>query len=245
MEFILLPLIGFISAILTGIVGMGGGAILIAVLLMFMAPAQAIPFHGTVQIFGNLTRVYLLHSHICWPIVLRFAAFIAPGAAAGMWVFQGLSDRTILVLIGLVILATLFSREVRFLKGREFPLWLFYPLGFVVGFMAVNVGVTAIFTGAFMVRKELSKEAINATMAMFSAMGHLCKIVAFGIVGFDFISLLPLFALMVPAVILGTAVGKYLLGRFSEEVFLRLFKLALGGLALKLVLWEGVVMSLM
>lgn len=240
-ELIWLPVAGLVSSTFTAAIGFGGGPIIIAVLLMFVAPARAIPLHGMVQLTANLTRFTLIRRHVCWPLVFRFGLLMAPGGALGMWVFQGMSERVIQVVIGLFILTTLLLREVRFVRERDFPRWVFIPLGFVVGALAVTTGVVALFTGAFMIRKELSKEGINATMAVFGALGHLLKIVAFGLAGFDFGAALPLYLVMVPSVLLGVVLGRTLLRYFTERVFLLAFKAAMVVLCLKLVVWEGLV----
>jgi uncharacterized membrane protein YfcA len=240
-ELVFLPAAGLVSSTLTAAIGFGGGPIIIAVLLIFVAPAEAIPLHGMVQLTANLTRFFLIWRHVAWPLVFRFALLLVPGGMLGMWVFQGLSERAIQMLIGVFILSTLAVREVRFVREREFPRWVFIPLGFVVGALAVTTGVVALFTGAFMLRKELSKEAINGTMAVFGALGHILKIAAFGWAGFDFVAALPLYFVMVPAVLLGVVLGRTLLMYFTESLFLTLFKVLMLVLCLKLVVWEGLV----
>ncbi len=240
-ELILLPLVGFAQACFTALVGFGGGAILMAALLMFMGPAEALPFHGMVQLCGNFTRFYLLWRHIAWHLVWRYALLIAPGGVLGMWVFQGLSERGIQVLIGSSILAMLILRELRFFRGRELPPWGFIPLGFVVGVLSVTVGVVAMFAGVFMIRKDLSNESINVTLGLFGALGHVVKIVAFGLVGFDFGKAMPSLLVMMPAVVLGTLLGRKLMDYVSERYFLLLFKATMVALCLKLVLWEGLI----
>ncbi|MCZ6531470.1 MAG: sulfite exporter TauE/SafE family protein [SAR324 cluster bacterium] len=244
-EFVLLPIVGFIQAAFTAVVGLGGGPVLLAALLIFMRPADAIPFHGMVQICATLTRVVLLWRHISWPLVWRFSLLLAPGGAVGMWVLQGLSERMILILIGSFILFMLVVREFRFLRELRLPYWGFIPLGFMVGIMVVTVGVAAIFTGAFMMRKELSKESINATLGCCGTLGHVVKITAFGLVGFDFIKAFPAFLAMLPAVVLGSLLGRVLLRYISERFFLLMFKLTMVALCLKLVLWDGVIVYLL
>jgi uncharacterized protein len=43
----------FCTSALTAVAGAGGGTILIALMLLFMPPAAAIPAHGVVQLASN------------------------------------------------------------------------------------------------------------------------------------------------------------------------------------------------
>ncbi len=238
-EFLFLPVAGLFSSTLTAAIGFGGGPIIVGVLLLFLSPAEAIPLHGMVQLTANLTRFALIRRHVVWPLVFRFALLMVPGGILGIHIFQGLSEQAIQLLIGLLILSILALREFRFFKEREFPRWIFIPLGFVVGGLAVTTGVVAVFTGPFMIRKGLSKEAVNSTMAVFGGLGHILKIAVFGWAGFDFAAAMPLYFLLVPAVLLGVFLGRWLLAYFTEAFFLGLFKLTMLLLCLKLVVWNG------
>lgn len=238
-DLVLLSVISFFTSAMTAVVAVGGGAVMIATLLLFMPPVVAIPFQGMIQAVGAGGRTLLLRKHIAWPIIWRIGLLLAPGAAVGLWLFQGLSQRTIELMIGCFVLLTLFSRRIKILGGREMPLWGFFPLGFAIGALSVTVAVVAMFSGPFMIRKDMNKQAINVTMATVAVMGHLIKIVAFGVIGFRPQEHWAPFLAMMPAVIVGTVFGERILHRISEEFFLWIFRVSLTGLALKLVLWDG------
>jgi len=239
-EIALLCVTSFFTSAVTAVVAVGGGAVMIATLLMFMPPMVAIPFQGMVQMVGAGSRMAVLRKHIAWPIVWRIGLLMPAGAAMGLWLFQGLSQRTIELLIGSFVLITLFTGRLKFMEGRELPLWGFFPLGFLVGAVSVTVAVVAMFTGPFMIRKDMHKQAINVTMATVAVLGHITKIIAFGFIGFRPLDHWAPFLAIVPAVILGTLFGNRILDRMSEAFFLWIFRVSLGGLALKLVLWDGV-----
>lgn len=237
-----LSLLGFTAlatAALTAVVGFGGGVILIGVLLLFVPPAAAIPIHGLVQIVSNAWRLLLFRRHIAWPLGLRFAALLPVGIAVGIWLFQGLSAAAVQLCIGLFVLLSLFARNLGRFRGRDLPLWAFWPLGFVAGVLNIMVGVVAVMLGVLVVRKELNKEQTIATLAFLSFSGHFTKVIAFVAVGFSFEQYALALAVMIPAVMLGGNLGKWLLGYVSERYFVRVFQALLVLLALKLVVWEG------
>lgn len=238
-ELALLALTGLFTSAMTAVVAVGGGAVMIATLLMFMPPVIAIPLQGMIQIVGAGGRITLMHRHIVWRIVWRIVLLMPAGAALGLWLFQGLSQHTIELMIGMFVLITLFSRKLRFLGNRELPLWGFIPLGFLIGALSVTVAVVAMFSGPFMIRKDMNKQAINVTMATIAVLGHFTKIAAFGVIGFRPQDHWAPFVVMVPSVLIGTFLGERVLHRMSEELFLWIFRVTLTGLAVKLVIWDG------
>lgn len=242
-ELAFLTFTAFISSTLTALIGFGGGTILMAVLLNFMTPAVAIPFHGVVQLASNGWRVLLFRAHIGWHLGRRFVVLLPVGVALGLWLFQGLSKEAIQVMIGCLVLGTLFTRKLKQFRNKDLPLWSFYPLGLVVGTLNMIVGVVAPVVGVLVVRRELSKEGMIATLGFFALLGHIFKVVAFGLVGFRFQDHLLSLAFMIPAVMLGGYAGKFLLGRLNEAVFMAIFKVLLIVLSLKLIVWEGFVKS--
>ena len=46
---ILLTVLSFFTALMTSLAGAGGGTVLLAAMLQFMNPAEAIPVHGVIQ----------------------------------------------------------------------------------------------------------------------------------------------------------------------------------------------------
>ena len=53
-ENILLTVLSFFTALMTSIAGAGGGTVLLAAMLQFMNPAEAIPVHGVIQLSSNV-----------------------------------------------------------------------------------------------------------------------------------------------------------------------------------------------
>lgn len=228
----------FTSA-LTSVAGAGGGTILIALMLLFMPPAAAIPAHGVVQLASNTWRIWLFRRHLAWPLIIRFSLLMPFGVALGMWLFQEMPKELVQVLIGFFVLLTLFLRHLKRFAPKEFPLWAFVPLGFVTGALNMIVGVIAPVLGVLIIRKDLKKEDIVGTLGFFGFIGNLLKITAFTMIGFSFAEYGPLLLLMTAAVIIGTSVGKRVLSGFDEKTFLLVFNIMLIALALKLIVIDG------
>jgi uncharacterized membrane protein YfcA len=238
-EFALLGATGLFTAALTAMIGFGGGTILIAVMLLFLPPAVVIPLHGLVQLFANSWRVFLFRRHIGWHLVWRFTLLMPFGILVGLWFFQGLSKEAIQVLIGSVVLFSLFTRNLKPFRGKDLPLGAFIPLGFAVGILNMMVGVVGPLMGALVVRKELKKEQVIGTLGFFGLIGHVMKVGAFGLVGFRFMDHLPSLAVLIPGVMLGVVLGKWMLGFFNERIFMVAFQGLLVALSFKLIVVDG------
>lgn len=240
-EILILSASAFCTSALTAVVGAGGGTALIAIMLQVMSPAAAIPVHGAVQLASNVTRSWLFRRQMAWPIIIRFSALMPFGVALGLLLFQGLPTEVIQILIGIFVLLSLVTRQLRRFQGRDLPLWAFLPIGFVTGILNMIVGVIAPILGVLVIRSDLTKENVVGTLGFFGLVGNLLKIAGFTLVGFSFRDYGPTMLAMVPAAIVGTRVGRALLSRLDERLFLIAFRVVLVALALKLIVYDGLV----
>ena len=127
-ENMLLTTLSFFTALMTSLAGAGGGTVLLAAMLQFMNPAEAIPVHGVIQFSSNLTRTWLLRKFVNWSIVIRFTILLPIGVYIGLQIFQNMDSDNIKNIIGIFILLALILQNLKFIKSF-----------FVINkFMAVN-----------------------------------------------------------------------------------------------------------
>ena len=238
-EIAILASAAIVTSMLTVLAGAGGGTVLIAIMLQFMPPAAAIPVHGAIHLVSNAWRVWLFRRQLAWRLIWRFALLMPLGAALGLLLFQGLPPDLIRFLIGCFIILTLFTRQLKQLRHKDLPLWAFLPLGFFTGALNMIVGVIAPVLGALTVRNDLSKEQVVGTLGVFGFIGNLLKVVGFSLVGFSFVAYGPALLAVLPAVIVGTSLGRLVLGRVSEVTFRRILQAMLLALAAKLMVYDS------
>ncbi len=58
MDALLFGIISFGTSLITGVIGVGGGLLLIAILPLFLPTNALIPVHGFTQIASNVSRAY-------------------------------------------------------------------------------------------------------------------------------------------------------------------------------------------
>jgi len=224
----------YLTATLSGILGMAGGITLLGIMTALLPAAVVVPLHGVVQLVSNFTRTLVFVRHVNWRIVAIYSPPMIAGVMAAAWLWSGSRLVWFRPVIGAFILGFLLWRRWS-PRLRNPPLWIYAPLGLVVGFLTIFVGATGPFIAPFFLRDDFDKEEVIATKAVAQAWAHLLKIPAFLSLGFDFRPHAPLLGGLVVAVILGTLTGKRLLGRLPRRTFTRLFEVVLAGIGVYLL----------
>lgn len=224
-----------IGATISGVVGMAGGTFLLAMMaLIGVSSTTLIPLHAGVQLVSNTTRVIAHRQHIRWRPFVTLALVATPCPLLGLRLAEHLNFETTKMLMGGVIL------YAAWVPKRSLPnlgeATSFGVAGILGGTLGVVVGAVGPLIAPFFLRADMNKNNIIATKALCQAYLHVLKIIAFGTIGFTFNEQWPTFLPMAGAVIAGTYLGKWLLGRLKENRFRLLYKVILSALAGKLIL---------
>jgi uncharacterized membrane protein YfcA len=228
------------TSILSAIIGMAGGIVLLSVMLLYFEPLAAIPLHGVIQLVSNSSRTFIQRLHVQWGLVWCYALLLLPMAALGLYLAMALPPDAATALIGVfVLVATWRPRWLMMGTHPEQtnPRRRFVLLGGVIGFLQMTVGATGPLIAPFFLNLGLERRAVVGTKAAVQTLGHVTKILLFGIVGFAYPQYVVLLAAMCGCVILGTWIGSRLLDRVNERAFVLLFKGALTLIAVRLVVW--------
>jgi uncharacterized membrane protein YfcA len=223
-----------LAAAISGALGMGGGSVLLAVMASGLEPAIVVPVHGVVQLTSNFTRTFVLLKNVAWRLVLLYAPAMILGVWLGLKLYSGSGMPWFKPAIGLFIFS--FLLWDRFKPERlQVPDWLYFPAGIGGGVLTIAIGASGPYLSAFFLRKDLRKEQIVATKAAIQTFGHFLKIPAFLSVGFDYRGRLGLILPLLACSILGTMLGTWVLDRWNEERFRKIFRVVLALLAARLV----------
>lgn len=222
------------TAVLSAVVGMGGGMALLAVMAALLPAADVVPLHGVVQLTSNGTRTLLLMRHVHRRI---FAIYIVPalvGVAVGARLYFGGDVAWFRPAVGTFILIWLVSLRFEPRLGR-LPFWTFAPLGLFVGLAASLVGATGPLIAPFFLREDLTPEEVIGTKAAIQITTHGAKIPAFAALGFGYLEHLGLLVPLVAAAVVGTIVGRRFLANLDPAVFRVLFTGVLIAIAVYLI----------
>ena len=234
-ENILLTTLSFFTALMTSLAGAGGGTVLLAAMLQFMNPAEAIPVHGVIQFSSNLTRTWLLRKFVNWSIVIRFTILLPIGVYIGLQIFQNMDSDNIKNIIGIFILLALILQNLQFIKSFFVPYYAFYFIGLITGVLNILVGVIAPLLAVILKQSISEKKSIVGTLGYFGLIGNLLKIIGFSLIGFSFYEYIDTFLMIIPATLVGSRVGQLLLNKISNKIFMIIFQIILIGLAIRLL----------
>ena len=234
-ENLILTVLSFFTALMTSIAGAGGGTVLLAAMLQFMNPAEAIPVHGVIQFTSNITRTWLLRKFVNWKIILKFSLLLPFGIFVGLKIFQNVEPDNIKILIGFFILLAIGIQNFKIISNLKIPTNVYLIIGFLTGILNILVGVIAPLLAVILKQSISEKKSIVGTLGYFGLIGNLIKIIGFSFIGFSLFEYLDTFLMILPATLIGSRIGQFLLNKISNKFFTVMFQLILVALAIRLL----------
>ena len=224
----------FATAFLSSIFGMLGGLILMGVLISFLPVGPAMVLHGLIQATSNGYRAWINRKDINWKIILT----ILLGSTFSLIIlyFIAFEPSKIFVLFALGSLPYL-----AWAIPKELSLDITKPItGVLAGIVVVGSNILSGTGGPildiFFQKVDMTRHEVVATKAVAQTLGHISKILFFGI----FISLnfenWPNFYFLFLAIIfsiIGTTLGKKVLDIIDDRFFFRwtqIIVLSVGGI---------------
>ena len=219
--FVLLA--AFVTATVSGVLGMAGGLLLMGALLLVLPAATAFVVHGLLQLVSNGWRAVLQRRHLRGAIVGWYAVGAVLAGAVVALVSYVPSKPVTFLLLGLVPLAVWLPKGVLRLDAAR-PSHA-VAAGVLVTSVNLVAGVAGPLLDVFFVRTEMGRHAVVATKAATQVLSHTAKVVLYGGAAVTGAGLpYEVVLLAVPLSMLGTAVGGRLLDRLSDAGFSRATK---------------------
>ncbi|HEY3168878.1 MAG TPA: sulfite exporter TauE/SafE family protein [Candidatus Binatia bacterium] len=217
----------FLASTLAAVAGFGGAAVLLPLLVLAFGVRDAIPILTVAQLIGNLSRVWFNRRELDLPVVGWFALGGVPAALAGGFLFASAPLSFLTRLLGIFLIAVVVYRHVGKTGTLRLPLRSFVVLGALFSFLSALLGSVGPIMIPFFLAYGLVKGALIGTEALATVVMHVTKLVAYGssaiLTGRGFVVGLALGSIM----ILGSFVGKRILDRLPERLFIWLIELTL------------------
>jgi len=214
----------FAASAISGLLGMAGGSLLMAVLTVILPVSAALALHGAAQLASNLARAGFNARYVRYRTVGWFG--LGAVASMGLLSFVAFQPSKAAIFIGMGLLPILV-----WLPPRLIPLDAARPThavagGFLATLMALAVGVSGPLSELFLVRSSLNRHEVIGTKAAFQVFAHLAKLIFYGgalfAIDADGEGLgFALVAGAVVAAVLGAALGRRFLDAISEDHFRR------------------------
>jgi len=156
----------FIGSFITVAMGIGGGAMVLAVMASLVPPAALIPVHGMIQFGSNVNRALVMGKHTFWPPVAAFGIGSIFGVAIGGAIVIDLPPAYVQIGVGVFVIWSVM---------RKPPKWLVqWPAvtGLISSILTMFFGATGVFVSSYVKSLGLGREAHVATQAVLMSLQH-------------------------------------------------------------------------
>ena len=222
-----LALVALVAATLAAVTGFGGAAVLLPALVAVFGVRAAIPILTVAQLIGNGARVVFNRRELDVRVVAWFALGGVPMALAGGYLFARAPTTVLLRLLGAFLLFVVLWRHLRPARSRSFPTPAFAAIGAGGSLLSALVGSVGPLMAPFYLAYGLVKGAYIGTEALSTVVMHVTKLVAYQRTAV----LTPTGALvglaLGPLMILGSWLGKRVVDRLPERVFVAIIEIVL------------------
>jgi uncharacterized membrane protein YfcA len=232
MNELFLGILSFLTSTVTGVVGIGGGMMLIAILPSFLPLNALIPVHGLTQMSSNLSRAIFGYKDVQYEVIPKFLL----GSAIGIGIFAGIlnviSLEYVPLFIGAYILLSLWSEEFNEKIKR-------YESYFLAGFfqtgLSMVVGATGPLTMTLLLKDYGDKDKVVATGAALMSITHILKVFVFMYFGFVFFDYIGVIVAMIIGAVTGSWVGTQLRDKIEGKKFVLILRILLSALAIEVI----------
>ena len=226
-QFVLLAGGAFAASMLAAVAGFGGAAVLLPFLVLVFGVRDAIPILTVAQLVGNGSRVWFNRYELELPVVAWFALGGVPAALIGGLLFASAPLSFLTRLLGVFLIATVIHRHVGKKGKRRLPLRSFAILGAIFSFLSALLGSVGPIMIPFFLAYGLVKGALIGTEALATVVMHVTKLVAYG--GTSILTAANMTAGLAlgPCMVLGSFVGKRILKRLPEQLFVAIIEITL------------------
>lgn len=218
-DLIVIFLISFIAATISGAAGFGGALLMLPFLASVVGIKAAVPILTIGQIFGNASRVWFGRKDLKWKPIVYFLATAIPLTMLGSYWFNAINGDKIKMGIGILLLLIVVCRR---LNTKQMSMGNNGMLlgGGLTGFLSGIAGSAGPLGAAFFLGLNLTAVAYVASEAFTALIMHLVKTMVYN--KYALIGLTELYyGLFIGlAMILGSWVGKMIIGKLSKDKFI-------------------------
>lgn len=213
-----------VASTLAAVAGFGGAAVLLPVLVAIVGLRDAIPILTVAQLIGNGSRVWFNRHELDARVVGWFAVGAVPLAFLGGLLFARAPLTALTRLLGLFLLLLVLWRHVRPGPPRRIPLRSFALLGAASSFLSALLGSVGPLMAPFFLAFGLVKGAYIGTEALATVIMHVVKLIAYRQSAILTLRPAATGLALGPVMIAGSYVGKRIVDRLPERVFVILIE---------------------
>ena len=216
--------VALIASTLAGVTGFGGAAVLLPILVFVFGARDSVPILTVAQLIGNGSRAWFNRRELQWRVVGWFSLGGVPLALIGGALFARAPLAWLTRLLGVFLLLMVAWRRLRIRTGLRPPLKAFALIGAGGSFLSAFIGSAGPLMAPFFLAYGLVKGAYIGTEALCTVVMHVGKLVAYR--RFDVLAGTSIAAGLAigPIMVVGSWLGKRIVERLSERIFVLLIE---------------------
>ena len=211
---------------LSAVAGFGGGVLLLPVFTALFGLRVAVPMLTLTQLSSNGARVWFNRRDLNGPLVGWFALGAVPCAVAGGLLLAHAPLGPLKRILGVFLIAVVLWRRVNPHPRRPADP-AFAGVGAASGLGSALLGSVGPLTAPFFLAYGLTRAAYIGTEAASALVMHAAKISAYGAGNLLTRTVLLYGLALTPATLVGAWVGRRMVGRISDRLFVTLVEIGL------------------
>ncbi len=221
-----------LASTLAAVAGFGGAAVLLPALVAMFGVRDAIPILTVAQLVGNGSRVWFNRREVAVPVVGWFALGAVPLALLGGVLFATAPLGALKRLVGAFLLLMVLWRHIPRAANWRPGVRTFAVIGAVFSFLSALVGSVGPLMAPFFLAYGLVKGGYIGTEALATVVMHVTKLAAYQGTAILTLRAVAVGLALGPIMIVGSYIGKRILDRLPERVFVVIIELVLVGAGL-------------
>lgn len=217
-----------VAYVIFGIAGFGSALIASPVMALYLPVAQVVPLLALLDLGAAIVNVTRDGRSAAWPELKRLVQLMVTGSLLGAAILLTTRpDILMLALGGFVIAYALYSLS-GLKPDRPFSVKASVPFGLVGGVFSALFGSGGFIYAIYLSGRIEKKETLRITQTTLIGMSTLTRVVIFTLAGVYMDSRLLLLALtLLPGMLMGITLGRYLTLKMSREQFIKMINVLL------------------
>jgi uncharacterized protein len=225
-----------VGSIIGGVAGFGAGVLLLPMAAWTLGIRMAVPVMTIAMLLGNVSRLWWSRGETDRQVALRFLAGAVPATAAGTLLFVGASSESLNRVIGGFLLASVPLRRVLTMGHWRVRLAHFPVIGLVFGVLSSTVVAIGAALTPFYLAYGLRRGAYIATESVCAFAMHVTRgatLARYRLITWEVLAIGVVLGLVM---FLGSWIGRRLLDRMSDRVFLAVIEVLIVLMGLQFLL---------
>ena len=216
-----------VGSLVGGVAGFGTGIIMLPLVAWVLGFRSAVPVLTVTMSIGNLSRIWWSRGEVDRAVVLRFALGAMPATALGTAIYAGAPAEWLGRFIGVFLIASVPLRRLLATDFFRMRLRYFPALGTFIGLLSAMVVTTGPLNTPFFLAYGLRRSAFVGTEAVCSMAMHLARGATLARYALVTRETVIVGLVLGGTMFAGTWVGRRLLDRMSDRVFLGIIEVML------------------